>query len=170
MEVVALRSEEHTSELQSLTNLVCRLLLEKKKKTNERDNDFRRKSDVADGTLNNQATQQGEGKERDARKNTTGSYQSGQYGAGQTEHHPHHRLTLLYLLADLFRVLPCSHSLLPHHRCHAVSSYLLTPPCPPYPLFRLSPLFILFAFFFFFFNSPAPPKVLPFSPPRRLSD
>src|SRR5438046_5721360 len=30
--VVAKRSEEHTSELQSLTNLVCRLLLEKKKK------------------------------------------------------------------------------------------------------------------------------------------
>src|SRR5258706_5444870 len=29
----ASRSEEHTSELQSLTNLVCRLLLEKKKKT-----------------------------------------------------------------------------------------------------------------------------------------
>src|SRR3989339_2209444 len=29
----ALRSEEHTSELQSLTNLVCRLLLEKKKST-----------------------------------------------------------------------------------------------------------------------------------------
>ena len=27
----ASRSEEHTSELQSLTNLVCRLLLEKKK-------------------------------------------------------------------------------------------------------------------------------------------
>src|SRR5437016_11762789 len=29
---VKARSEEHTSELQSLTNLVCRLLLEKKKK------------------------------------------------------------------------------------------------------------------------------------------
>ena len=29
------RSEEHTSELQSLTNLVCRLLLEKKKKKEE---------------------------------------------------------------------------------------------------------------------------------------
>src|SRR5437016_9013016 len=29
------RSEEHTSELQSLTNLVCRLLLEKKKKKAE---------------------------------------------------------------------------------------------------------------------------------------
>src|SRR5215212_329700 len=28
------RSEEHTSELQSLRHLVCRLLLEKKKKTN----------------------------------------------------------------------------------------------------------------------------------------
>ena len=31
--VVGDRSEEHTSELQSLTNLVCRLLLEKKKNT-----------------------------------------------------------------------------------------------------------------------------------------
>src|SRR5438046_5582189 len=30
------RSEEHTSELQSLTNLVCRLLLEKKKKKKKR--------------------------------------------------------------------------------------------------------------------------------------
>src|SRR5258706_10984381 len=30
--VAGCRSEEHTSELQSLTNLVCRLLLEKKKK------------------------------------------------------------------------------------------------------------------------------------------
>src|SRR5438093_9872393 len=29
-----MRSEEHTSELQSLTNLVCRLLLEKKKTDN----------------------------------------------------------------------------------------------------------------------------------------
>src|SRR2546427_6874106 len=29
--VIALRSEEHTSELQSQSNLVCRLLLEKKK-------------------------------------------------------------------------------------------------------------------------------------------
>src|SRR5438046_3569035 len=30
------RSEEHTSELQSLTNLVCRLLLEKKKRRRRR--------------------------------------------------------------------------------------------------------------------------------------
>src|SRR5688572_32721965 len=30
----SLRSEEHTSELQSQSNLVCRLLLEKKKKNN----------------------------------------------------------------------------------------------------------------------------------------
>ena len=29
--ILPIRSEEHTSELQSLTNLVCRLLLEKKK-------------------------------------------------------------------------------------------------------------------------------------------
>ena len=32
------RSEEHTSELQSLTNLVCRLLLEKKKIKNKKKN------------------------------------------------------------------------------------------------------------------------------------
>src|SRR5205085_11481341 len=32
-----LRSEEHTSELQSQSNLVCRLLLEKKKKQQEED-------------------------------------------------------------------------------------------------------------------------------------
>src|SRR5262249_62123883 len=34
-EQAAKRSEEHTSELQSLTNLVCRLLLEKKKANND---------------------------------------------------------------------------------------------------------------------------------------
>src|SRR5438105_8065530 len=33
-----LRSEEHTSELQSRVDLVCRLLLEKKKKKHKRDN------------------------------------------------------------------------------------------------------------------------------------
>src|SRR5258706_6032177 len=32
------RSEEHTSELQSLTNIVCRLLLEKKKKQQPKEN------------------------------------------------------------------------------------------------------------------------------------
>src|SRR5688572_31279144 len=31
-----IRSEEHTSELQSQSNLVCRLLLEKKKKTKQK--------------------------------------------------------------------------------------------------------------------------------------
>src|SRR5574341_1368368 len=36
------RSEEHTSELQSPTNLVCRLLLEKKKKNKQRANKTRR--------------------------------------------------------------------------------------------------------------------------------
>src|SRR2546430_13358157 len=33
LQVAVFRSEEHTSELQSQSNLVCRLLLEKKKKT-----------------------------------------------------------------------------------------------------------------------------------------
>src|SRR5262249_35075371 len=37
------RSEEHTSELQSLTNLVCRLLLEKKNATQQPDHTHQRK-------------------------------------------------------------------------------------------------------------------------------
>src|SRR2546430_13101898 len=36
-EEVGTRSEEHTSELQSQSNLVCRLLLEKKKKQTQHD-------------------------------------------------------------------------------------------------------------------------------------
>src|SRR2546430_7693157 len=36
LRVMRARSEEHTSELQSQSNLVCRLLLEKKKKKNTR--------------------------------------------------------------------------------------------------------------------------------------
>src|SRR2546427_4392911 len=42
------RSEEHTSELQSQSNLVCRLLLEKKKKTNR---EHRSDTDNAIATL-----------------------------------------------------------------------------------------------------------------------
>src|SRR2546430_11465565 len=38
---VELRSEEHTSELQSQSNLVCRLLLEKKKKPTNLENSAR---------------------------------------------------------------------------------------------------------------------------------
>src|SRR2546427_5068278 len=37
LEQQRMRSEEHTSELQSQSNLVCRLLLEKKKKTQRQD-------------------------------------------------------------------------------------------------------------------------------------
>src|SRR3989475_6775037 len=40
-DAVVERSEEHTSELQSQSNLVCRLLLEKKKKKKERAQDDR---------------------------------------------------------------------------------------------------------------------------------
>src|SRR2546427_1905584 len=40
----AVRSEEHTSELQSQSNLVCRLLLEKKKKNKSKNNDINEQS------------------------------------------------------------------------------------------------------------------------------
>src|SRR5438093_4037514 len=42
------RSEEHTSELQSLTNLVCRLLLEKKKKETVKTEASKRKDRIKD--------------------------------------------------------------------------------------------------------------------------
>src|SRR2546430_8031321 len=38
---MASRSEEHTSELQSQSNLVCRLLLEKKKKKNNKNKAYK---------------------------------------------------------------------------------------------------------------------------------
>src|SRR5260370_25138445 len=41
----ALRSEEHTSELQSHLNLVCRLLLEKKKKIDKEQSIMRKMND-----------------------------------------------------------------------------------------------------------------------------
>src|SRR5690606_39660120 len=41
--VYAPRSEEHTSELQSRENLVCRLLLEKKKKNKKVSKDYKKK-------------------------------------------------------------------------------------------------------------------------------
>src|SRR5260370_28111780 len=42
-EKTRMRSEEHTSELQSHLNLVCRLLLEKKKKKKTIDSDIKQK-------------------------------------------------------------------------------------------------------------------------------
>src|SRR5258706_8997467 len=47
------RSEEHTSELQSLTNLVCRLLLEKKKTKNTRPLTTRHNGDKENAPQNN---------------------------------------------------------------------------------------------------------------------
>src|SRR6185295_20280722 len=41
---VVIRSEEHTSELQSRQYLVCRLLLEKKKKTRDGENEGQKKA------------------------------------------------------------------------------------------------------------------------------
>src|SRR5256885_8591581 len=50
---VAGRSEEHTSELQSPCNLVCRLLLEKKKKNNQLKHDVVR--ELCKDTLHGEA-------------------------------------------------------------------------------------------------------------------
>src|SRR2546422_7386025 len=48
-----MRSEEHTSELQSRLHLVCRLLLEKKKRSQPCTNDLREEGDTARIDLNN---------------------------------------------------------------------------------------------------------------------
>src|SRR2546429_2480408 len=45
------RSEEHTSELQSRLHLVCRLLLEKKKKTNKKETHLHEISQMSKLTL-----------------------------------------------------------------------------------------------------------------------
>src|SRR6266478_8730958 len=45
------RSEEHTSELQSQSNLVCRLLLEKKKKKQKRSTTLKKKQKTKKDTL-----------------------------------------------------------------------------------------------------------------------
>src|SRR5260221_7072143 len=47
----AMRSEEHTSELQSHSDLVCRLLLEKKKKNQSHDPNLQRIKDDEDSRL-----------------------------------------------------------------------------------------------------------------------
>src|SRR5256886_9006610 len=47
------RSEEHTSELQSQSNLVCRLLLEKKKKYNNNKKHYYLRSPTEAATTNN---------------------------------------------------------------------------------------------------------------------
>src|SRR5437588_9739789 len=46
-QVVASRSEEHTSELQSHSDLVCRLLLEKKKKNTNKCNSTHQQRDIS---------------------------------------------------------------------------------------------------------------------------
>src|SRR2546430_11346549 len=45
---VAARSEEHTSELQSQSNLVCRLLLEKKKKKHKKTSNIHKNTESDD--------------------------------------------------------------------------------------------------------------------------
>src|SRR5258705_1425737 len=45
---ITIRSEEHTSELQSLRHLVCRLLLEKKKKLRNRPPPIERRAEKSD--------------------------------------------------------------------------------------------------------------------------
>src|SRR5438046_8634643 len=49
------RSEEHTSELQSLTNLVCRLLLEKKKKKKQKKHDQEKTTRTEQGKTTKEA-------------------------------------------------------------------------------------------------------------------
>ena len=54
VEVILYRSEEHTSELQSHSELVCRLLLEKKKKKNKEKNNIDSLHGVSINPLNSQ--------------------------------------------------------------------------------------------------------------------
>src|SRR5688572_31322406 len=53
---ISWRSEEHTSELQSQSNLVCRLLLEKKKKTKKHESFVKHRQSVRPCLLNSTRT------------------------------------------------------------------------------------------------------------------
>src|SRR5258705_7508508 len=71
----AKRSEEHTSELQSLRHLVCRLLLEKKKKKKEKSTRPSSDSLVIRGDIGWERKQSGQGSahtEREGVKNEQG--------------------------------------------------------------------------------------------------
>src|SRR5262249_55691622 len=164
------RSEEHTSELQSLTNLVCRLLLEKKKQ----------KVMSRQGTLI--------GGQRRARREAAKPAAPAEPPAALRYHSvpraPHEDAT------RVTRPRSPSSTSLAHHPAAALSCCVdVSHSFPPFiprsggasdvrlgcarRRFRSSgsrlprlPVLCLF----FFFKYPAPPELPPFSPPRPLPD
>src|SRR5262249_6928592 len=163
-------SEEHTSELQSLTNLVCRLLLEKKK-------DQARKCNRADKpepcTSSNGLSV---GQHVANASDTSEGYQSGLLT--QSAHNGDARQRVCLLRSVFFRVclmLMCRHGLCRAYvyfvdRLYSARSRLFQlPQAFCLHLVHLSP-FCADSFFFFFFKDPAPPQYSPFSPPHRFPD
>src|SRR5262249_408881 len=168
--LIANRSEEHTSELQSLTNLVCRLLLEKKKK------DIR--------IIRHLGTSLGPWIHMPAycdslpcckytHMSTTRRCKLAQYASHHTDYS--HTDAVCVALRRPARCRPSRHV----SGISPIYSYL-TPAGASTPSTRptttnvptLSPNHFPHqtSSFFFFFNNPPPPQIPPFSPPRPSPD
>src|SRR5262249_4550103 len=166
----ASRSEEHTSELQSLTNLVCRLLLEKKNNDlHTTDGDVHRNHI----DLDVESTQLMASDERNgvAHCCRTGPIvQSG--SAPESELCVQSLVQCAARCPSLCDTLPC----LPARLCAVpppvATRVALSSTCAPIPLTPTFPPPSLpsVSFSFFFFQRPAPPRSFPFSPTRPSPD
>src|SRR5262249_13017048 len=158
-------SEEHTSELQSLTNLVCRLLLEKKKKQNNRP------PNNLHEVIPNYEQRDGDDASTDNSTNAKNRNQNCSRWRRRTDVHTARVDTRVY----------CSP---PHtYTCSALCSYVtildarsvysvsIIYPAIYLAFFTFSFLFFLLTFpfshpfFFFFLNNPPPPEFSPFPQP-----
>src|SRR5262249_9609804 len=166
----SMRSEEHTSELQSLTNLVCRLLLEKKKKSLLTKELYRNPTNRAH-----------------LRRN-----QHDKHGLKWQYLHVADVVSSINIAgsdARRYRLVSaptrCRASVVPSVRTmcgfppHGLAPYhglrlrLCDPIAPSVHRSRGLPaaaVHYLQVPFFFFFKGPAPPRFSPFSPPRPFSD
>src|SRR5262249_30185130 len=163
-------SEEHTSELQSLTNLVCRLLLEKKKKSS----DVRKLEEYGEqGGVNTPERSSGSA----AHTVTLICARLKRMYVPATTDGGDSTATALHLLSTDHHV-PLTLARLPTHRLpsrlcspafYTRRHPALSPPLPGLVLFYLRPQYYSFLLFFFF-KPPPPPRHLLSSPPPPFPD
>src|SRR5262249_9957175 len=159
-------SEEHTSELQSLTNLVCRLLLEKKKKNNARN----LKHDIPPLTLMQTKRATFRRIRTEARRLTAQVNKSIVTTHDYQCKPPHHVPCTLHAMSKhLWSTRPSLASAFFHTRSmltHSVPPTHHAPHICPFDLFeRLRHILLLF---FFFLNNTPPPDFYPFPLPAPL--
>src|SRR2546426_112532 len=162
------RSEEHTSELQSPCNLVCRLLLEKKKKNARK---------TAHSNRTRQKYHRKRTPERDPIQTSAATSQAHRTSTlpparwlsmTSTSSRPPCATRRVCATSPLSR-RPC----LSKHACLSSIICCVSERCAPTPLAPASFFLSLTSLppplaFFFFFNDPAPPEISPFPLPAAL--